>query len=129
MAAVKKLVLLPATEWERILSEHSDIQIMPTREIVVSGQEQPLPPPCPPRESSPAPEAQTGKGAPPSPSPSLPATGAGEEGKVGETPPPKYVPREDTGKEQDSEQIRQDAGKWRPPGKPARRARRKWIHL
>ena len=55
-----------------------------------------------------------------------------EEGKGGRGTP-KYIDREDTGKEKTPMEIERDAGVWRPPGKVISNKKsaikHKWIHM
>ncbi len=153
MASVKKLVLVPAEEWERILKvSGEEAGTVATRQIEIpvphqrgSGsaavEERPdaenehtrssvgSPPPPPPSShpSQPSPEEVRARGPE--------EAGNGKErkegGDVGRSQAEKYVPREDTGRASSDAEMRRNGGVWNPPGRqdggPPKRTT--WISL
>lgn len=128
MTSVRKLVLVPKEEWDKILKlvpnqgtdDHKVVSVPmgPGARQVGSGvekvvvEEDKVVPPAAPPPTPPPPGGEEGKG----------------EGGGGED---KYVDRQETGKDQSRQEIRRDAGIWRPPGLPvrSRRPARPWIYV
>lgn len=141
MGSVRKLVLLPVDEFQRLTQGREDELSTPPREVQVPA---PTPAAVPPVVSEAASEEKVGPPLPqeaeelhpgPTSPPSPSQRGRGgeeEEGQAKEeeeeeekTP---YVTRQSTGKRVSVQQQKKDAGVWRPPGQP-RLSRRHWIHL
>ena len=129
MTSVRKLVLVPMEEWDKIRKlvpnkgseDHKVVSVPlgPRAQQVGSGvekavvaDEDKVVPPAAPLPTPPPPGGDEGKG-----------EGGGGEGK--------YVDRQATGKDQSRQEIRRDAGIWRPPGLPvrSRRPARRWIYV
>lgn len=153
MTSVKKLVLVPIEEWDKIRKSSTYITDQKYKEVSVplplKGDQQantsqegrgiadyaatetatePNPNPKPIPNPTPAPTAA------PAPPRERKEKKEGElDGEKGEdmNQLTKYVEREETGKDQTREQLRKDAGAWRPPGIPlsAAMSQRTWIHL
>ena len=122
MTSVRKLVLVPKDEWEKMQKmlpkvageNHKEVSVTAPMNQRGSGQEKEVEIAAPPEPLPAAP--------PPPPTP----TGEKGEGKGGETH--AYVERADTGKDQTPDEVKRDAGVWRPPGVPVSR-RKGWIFL
>lgn len=126
MVSVRKLVLVPVEDFERLTQgkENELPWINTPREVQVPVQDPPTTVPAPPLPSEV--EEQAAPSSPPPPS-SPPQEGKGE--GEGEEKEEVYVPRESTGKKVPLTRHKSEAGVWRPPGRPAERAKRKWIHV
>ena len=133
MASVRKLVLVPVEEFERLTQgrEEELPWIRTPREVTVPVPAQQVSEaaehPTLPSEAedlprhSPPPSPQGGKG----------GEGEGEEGQDTPTPPPgqeRYIPHKRTGKRASLRKQKEEAGVWHPPGHPAS-TRRRWIHV
>lgn len=129
MTSVKKLVLVPKEEWDKIRlampkvtrDEHKEVSVQAPRQMTTQqgrGKE--------------VKEEKADGPTPPPPPPSLKEEREGEGGKKTSETSPKveHVDREETGKDQSSEVAKKDAGIWRPPGIPVTLRRTKgWIVL
>ncbi len=147
MASVKKLMLIPADEWARLLKKSGEKEAVGTRSVDIPVAEQlgggerrntkKEPPVGPTEEENVEPPAIP----PSSPSPSSPPGQEEEEGKGKgrgggmdeEGDARKYMEREDSGKENKPVDMRKNAaGVWRPPGRPAdvsTSRKRAWINI
>ena len=133
MTSVRKLVLVPIDVWDKarkavphLGSDDLKEVSVPVGHQVGSG----------PGEKEGERVVETTLSPPPTPAPPPPSPTTGDEGEgKGEEGPPAqptgYVDRKETGKDQTPQEIRRDAGIWRPPGFPAplRRSTLPWIHL
>ena len=110
MTSVTKLVLVPMHKWEKIVGDRKDMNNMKTVDVPTSVQKGSGPKAS---DSLALPENKKQHTSPPQP---LPSPQGKEEGEgKGE----KYIPREDMGIEKTADVIKNEAGVWRPLGKPA----------
>ena len=129
MTSVRKLVLVPKDEWDKIRltmpkvgrDEHKEVTVpAPIHSTTQQGSGK--------EKEVEMVEAPT----PPTPPPILQGKREGEGGEKQEDIVPKveHVQREETGKDQNSKEAARDVGIWRPPGVPVTMRRTKgWIVL
>ncbi len=152
MASVKKLMLIPADEWARLLKKSGEKEAVGTRSVDIPAAEQLGGGGGERRRNTEEPPVGPNPAMPPSsspfPSPSSPSREEEEEreegegkgrrrgeggGGGGEGDARKYMEREDSGKENNTVTMRKNAGVWRPPGRPSdvstSRKKRAWINI
>ncbi len=143
MASVKKLMLIPADEWARLLKKSGEKEAAGTRSVDIPVGEQlgsgerrteeeenveDMPTPMVPSSSFPFPS-------PSSPSGEEEAEKEGKGKGMGEEEggdDRRYMEREDSGKENSAVDRRKNAGVWSPPGHPSdvsTSRKRVWINI
>lgn len=140
MASITKLVLVPVDDWLRITRDRKDIDARAVKRVEINR----------PTSSSPTTlvvgQDGGGGGPTPPPTPTQPPRERKEEEEGEEGVRDEYIPRHDTGK---NENRPEDIGIWRPPGDPmtstlptkkkeksksetkqvGKGLKRKWIHI